>query len=316
MDRSIVYPAQVPLDTDILNTNRSIMIGLGKLAGALFGTNNVAVSGLVCTPGTGLAVSLSAGEMYSLEPVDATAYGTLPADTADTVVKQGIQLGAVSQATPAPSTAGQSVVYLIEAQYQDSDASPEVLPYYNTANPTEAFAGPGNNGVAEPTQRKGVIAYQVKAGTPATTGTQLDPPPDAGWTPLWFVTIANGAADVVQGDIRRASGPFWISPGGVQPWTSPSSGTTLLAGARIIPDNSVSAPSYLLPASPNDGDAIEFRQGGTVFSMTGCTFQRNGNTIMGLAEDMTVTTDNACGSLVWRASSNTWRVYETAVAGA
>ena len=135
MDRLIVYPAQVPLDSDVLNTNRSVMIALGKLAGAMFGASNVAVNGLNCTPGTGMAVNVALGEMYSLQTVDATAYGTLAADTADQIVKQGIQLGTVSEATPAPGTAGQSVVYLIEGQYQDNDAIPVVLPYFNASNP-------------------------------------------------------------------------------------------------------------------------------------------------------------------------------------
>ncbi len=315
MDRLIVYPAQVPLDSDLLNTNRSTMIALGKLAGAMFGASNVAVNGLNCTPGTGLAVNVGAGEMYSLQTVDATAYGTLAADTTDQVVKQGIQLGIVSEATPAPATAGQSIVYLIEGQYQDNDAVPVTLPYYNASNPTQAFAGPGNNGAAQATERKGIIAYQVKAGTAATTGTQADPAPDAGWTPLWLVTIANGAVSVVQANIRRAVGPTWISPGGVQPWTAPATGTTLTAGARVIPPNETAAVSYLLPAAPNDGDAIEWRQGPTSFSLNAVTFQRNGNTVMGLAEDMTCNTTLEGGSLVWRATTSTWRVFANSLAG-
>ncbi len=315
MDRLIVYPAQVPLDSDVLNTNRNTMIALGKLAAAMFGASNVAVNGLNCTPGTGLAVNIGAGEMYSLQTVDATAYGTLAADTSDQIVKQGLQLGTVSEATPAPATAGQSIVYLIEGQYQDNDAVPVVLPYYNSANPTQAFAGPGNNGVAQATERKGIIAYQVKAGTAATTGTQVDPTPDAGWTPLWFVTIANGATSVVQANIRRAVGPTWISPGGVQPWTAPATGTTLTAGARVIPPNETAAVSYLLPASPNDGDAIEWRQGPTSFKVNSVTFQRNGKTIMGLAEDMTLDLANEGGSLVWRAATSTWRVFANSISG-
>ena len=31
MDRNIVYPASIPLDTDILTLNRNTMIGLGYL---------------------------------------------------------------------------------------------------------------------------------------------------------------------------------------------------------------------------------------------------------------------------------------------
>lgn len=310
-----VYPAQVPMDSDILNTNRNTMIALGKLAGALFGSANVAVNGLNCTPGSGMAVNVALGEMYSLQPIDATAYGSIAADTSDEIVKQGIQLGTVSNSTPAPTTAGDSIVYLIEGQYQDSDADPETLPYYNSANPVQSYSGPGNNNVAQPTMRKGIIALQVKAGAAAPTGTQVAPTADAGWTPLWLVTIPYGATSVVASDISRAQGPIWLSPGGALAWTSPPTGTTLLAGARVIPPNNSAPVSYLLPANPNDGDSIEWRQGETSFVENPVTFQQNGNTIMSLAQDMICTTSFQGGSLVWRAQLGTWRVFATAFSG-
>ncbi|MDE2470387.1 MAG: hypothetical protein KGL35_16990, partial [Bradyrhizobium sp.] len=92
-------------------------------------------------------------------------------------------------------------------------------------------------------------------------------------------------------------------------------GTTLTAGARVIPPNETAAVSYLLPASPNDGDAIEWRQGPTSFKVNSVTFQRNGKTIMGLAEDMTLDLANEGGSLVWRAATSTWRVFANSLAG-
>ena len=35
MDRILVYPGNIPLDTDILNTNRNSMVALGYLAQAI-----------------------------------------------------------------------------------------------------------------------------------------------------------------------------------------------------------------------------------------------------------------------------------------
>lgn len=99
-------------------------------------------------------------------------------------------------------------------------------------------------------------------------------------------------------------------------WLTLPTGTVLVAGACIIPDNSNTVPSYLLPATPSDGDVVAFRQGATPFSSVGCTFLRNGNTIMGTADDVTISTDNVCGSFVWRSALQTWWVYETALAGA
>ncbi len=39
MDRQIVYPGAIPLETDLLNTNKYTMIGLAKLAAAVMGTS-------------------------------------------------------------------------------------------------------------------------------------------------------------------------------------------------------------------------------------------------------------------------------------
>ncbi len=45
MDRNIVYPSAIPLDTDLLSVNKNAMIGLGFLAQAVLGTSTV-VDGL------------------------------------------------------------------------------------------------------------------------------------------------------------------------------------------------------------------------------------------------------------------------------
>ena len=40
MDRNIVYPGSIPLDTDLLTVNRNAMIGIGFLAQAVLGTQH------------------------------------------------------------------------------------------------------------------------------------------------------------------------------------------------------------------------------------------------------------------------------------
>lgn len=206
MDRQIVYPGQIPLETDLLNTNKYAMIALAKLAAAMLGTTTV-VNGLGCVP-TGpasLQVVVNAGEIYSLANVDATAYSSLPADTTHSILKQGIALDPVTLSCPAPATAGQSVNYLIQAAYLDSDAGLITLPYYNASNPTQAWAGPGNSGAQQATARKGIVNITVKAGVSATTGTQTTPAPDAGYTGLWVVTVANGQTTITSANITQAA---------------------------------------------------------------------------------------------------------------
>lgn len=106
MDRQIVYPGQIPLEGDPLNTNKYAMIAIAKLAAAMLGTATV-VNGLGCVP-TGppsLQVVVNPGEVYSLANIDATAYSSLPADTAHSILKQGISLDPVTLSCPAPARA-------------------------------------------------------------------------------------------------------------------------------------------------------------------------------------------------------------------
>lgn len=75
MDRQITYPGQIPLDTDLLNTNKNAMVALAALSADVFGTITQA-SGLACTPSTpaALTVQVGAGRIYSLQNIDGTAY--------------------------------------------------------------------------------------------------------------------------------------------------------------------------------------------------------------------------------------------------
>jgi hypothetical protein len=210
LDRQIVYGSAIPLDTDLLSMNKNAMVGLGySLLDALSAVTFV--SGLPCsqTATPSLAVLLGAGRIYSLQNVDNTAYGSLAADTAHQIVKQGIQFGNVTLATAAPTTSGQSINYLIQAAYQDGDAVNAVLPFYNSANPSVPFSGQGNSGAPLPTQRQGLLTVTAKPGIPATTGSQTTPAPDSGFVGLYVVTVANGQSTVTNSNISVFGGaPF------------------------------------------------------------------------------------------------------------
>ena len=209
MDRATVYFDQTPLETDVLRTNQYAMVGLAKLSEAVLGTG-VAVSGFPIAPTApaSLSVTLGAGQVYQQENLEASSWSSLPADT-HTIVKQGILLDAAGLTFTAPTTPGYSQCFLIEVQYQDVDTLPVVLPYYNAANPDVTLNGPAGNNAAQNTARKGAVAYQIKAGISATSGTQVAPAPDAGWAGLYVVTLAYGATTVTAGNIALYSGaPF------------------------------------------------------------------------------------------------------------
>ncbi len=202
MDRNIVYPGSIPLDTDLLSINRNTMIGLGFLAQAILGTNTI-TDGLVCSPTNpaSLAVTVGPGSITQIAPVDNLAYGSMPANTTDLVVKMGINTESTTFVLTAPASVGQSVNYVIEASFQEIDADPVVLPYYNASNPAQSFSGPANSGAVQNTLRNQRVQLQLKAGIPGNTGSQTTPAVDTGWVGLYQITVANGQTQINSGNI-------------------------------------------------------------------------------------------------------------------
>ena len=197
MDRNIVYPGSIPLDTDILNLNRNAMTAVGALTAAVLGSN-VVVDGLACSPTSpaSLTVNVSPGSITYFTSVDSSAYGSLAADTSDQLVQTGINLQSASFTLTPPFSLGQSINYLLEAAFSEVDTDPVVLPYVNAANPSQPYSGPGNSGTPQNTQRIQRVQLQLKAGVPAGTGTQLTPAVDAGWVGLYAITVNYGQTEV------------------------------------------------------------------------------------------------------------------------
>jgi hypothetical protein len=210
VDRKVVFTGAIPQDTDLLMTNRFAMVGLGMLALDILGSTTVA-SGFACTPTTpaSLNVLVGPGRLYSLQNVDNNAYGSVAADTAHQILKQGILADAQSIGCAAPGTFGFSINYLIQASYQDQDTDLTVLPYYNASNPTQPFSGPNNNGVSQGTTRRGSVVVTAKPGIAASTGSQGTPSPDPGFVGLYVVTVANGQSTITSANITTlATAPF------------------------------------------------------------------------------------------------------------
>jgi len=210
MDRNIVYPGSIPLDTDVLSVNRNAMVGLGALLRATLGTAPV-VDGLACTPTApaSMQVLVGPGSITGLSVVDTLQYGSLAADPTDALVKMGINLEPTSFTLTAPTASGQAVNYLIEASFQESDASPVVLPYYNAANPAQPYSGPGNAGTAQNTQRIQRVQFQLKPGAAASGGSQTTPAIDEGWVGLYVITVNYGQTAITAANITALpAAPF------------------------------------------------------------------------------------------------------------
>ncbi|MBR0693692.1 hypothetical protein [Bradyrhizobium lablabi] len=209
-DRVIVYPGQLPQDTDILDSNLFAMIGQAYLNAAVIGSAT-AVSGLACTPTApaSLVVNVGVGSIYQIDQIDASAYGTLGINS-NNIVKQGILQAAQSLTITPPGTTGFSQVFLVQADLQSIDTGATVLSYYNSANPAQPFSGPANSGSSQFTIRSCKCVVALKAGVPATTGTQVTPAADAGFVGLYAITVANGATQVIANNIAQLpSAPFF-----------------------------------------------------------------------------------------------------------
>lgn len=240
MDRQIVYSGQVPQTTDLLNTNRQTMIALAKLCADLFGTSTV-VSGLSCVPTSpaSMSVNINPGQIYQQANLDGTPYSALPQDTTHSLLKQGILMDAQSFTLTAPATTGYSQNYLIQAAYLDNDVSNVVLPYYNSANPSQAFNGPGGSGAAQPTTRAGQVSLQLVAGTTAPTNTQITPSVTAGYVGLAVITVSNGQSTVTNASIA----PYPNAP------KAPGAGFLAAVGERFSSIQNVAISTGLTTAA-------------------------------------------------------------------
>jgi len=260
MDRPFNYIGQSAYEWQITAPAQAAMVGLGKGLATILGTATLA-NALPCAPTSpaSLQVQMGAGEIYQLAALEATAMATLPADTGHIILKQGVNLDPVNLICSPPGTVGQSIAYLIEAQYQDNDVSVDpttgstniVLSFFDASNPATPWSGPNNSAASSNTFRKGIVALQAKAGTAATTGTQVAPAADAGWVPLYVVTVANGQATITSGNIAIAPGAPFIT----ETLTQKISQATGDGRYLKITDYQSGAPNYAIAAevggSPN-----------------------------------------------------------------
>jgi hypothetical protein len=90
-------------------------------------------------------------------------------------------------------------------------------------------------------------------------------------------------------------------------WQIKTANYTAVSGNRIVANTSGGAFTITLPASPSAGNYVEISDGGGAFQTNNLTISRNGSAIMGLSEDMTLSTNNISVGLVY--NGTTWRIY-------
>jgi hypothetical protein len=92
-------------------------------------------------------------------------------------------------------------------------------------------------------------------------------------------------------------------------WVIQSANTTAASGDRLMVNTTSSARTITLPASPNLGDTVTFVDYGGTFNSRALTVARNNQRIMGIADNMTVSTQGAGFTLVFSGNSTYgWRM--------
>lgn len=188
MNRVIVYPGQVPLEADILDTNKEAMVAIARLAGAVFGNyalshglevrrygwdgaNPTGETDVYPTKPNALSVDIGTGTLFCNKLVDETSYSTSGTDSR-TVLKQAHNTSAVTFPLASYRPLGGEVKYInIAARISESDTGGAVLPYYNSDYPHSALGG------SSQARRRGLnISFEVVHGLVTTVGSEpIDP---------------------------------------------------------------------------------------------------------------------------------------------
>lgn len=205
MKRRYVYPGEIPRALDFLDVQKNTLVGLARLGeDLLFGATNPAnattktlVAGFAPTYPGGMSIGLARGNVYTMAVLDSAAFGDASTDSR-VVLHQGEGDASVVTVGAAPGV-GLSRIDLIQVQRIEADQNPAVLLYYNSANTAQALLGPGGLGSPEYQDRAQAIVLNVKVGTP--NASPVAPTADAGWTPLFRVTVPNGTVALTSGNV-------------------------------------------------------------------------------------------------------------------
>jgi hypothetical protein len=193
-------------------------LGLSEVFRSLFsGGATGYVTGLsITTPGSN-TVRVNPGAFYSLDAVNTTV--------STQVLKQALLIGTNDFTVTAPLTAGQSSDYLIQIENSTlnlTNMATSALPFVDATN---SFL-PG-------LLLNGELKLSLKSGAAATTGTQVTPTADSGWTPLYVVTATNGAANPT---VKFATGsPSYAKVSKTPVILYPSSGAATITNINSVP---------------------------------------------------------------------------------
>lgn len=262
-----------------------------------------ALASNVATLTTSAAHGFSVGETVVVAGVDATFNGTF---TISAVTTTTFSYGLVGADAPQVAATGTATVDRIEG-------AAVAAQYLGTANSTDVFR-PRFTGLARDASDGGT--YKLFDGLktkPATTVDFTDV--DLSYAPL---RVGNLTADLVTVPQVTISGTptadtdaatLGAVKAAAASWVVKTSAYTAVNGDMLWLNTSGGAFTVTLPASPAVNTRIRLGDVASSWNTNKPIIARNGNLIMGLAEDLTLDLKNAVVELIYSGSTYGWRVF-------
>ena len=118
-----------------------------------------------------------------------------------------------------------------------------------------------------------------------------------------------GVGTLTDGQFLKRSGTILVGAVVLAPWSiiTADPGPTV-AGSRYACNTTSAAFSVTLPAAPAANDRIVINDYAGTFATNALTISHNGKNIMGLAEDMTINTNNTSLTLDYIDATEGWRI--------
>jgi hypothetical protein len=128
---------------------------------------------------------------------------------------------------------------------------------------------------------------------------------------FWGDMKMGGSAAGTSGQVLTSAGagaaPTWAAAAGGITWATKTTTYTAVNGDYLFCDTSSAAFTITLPASPSINNTVYFQDAKGTFLARPLTIARNGQTIMGLSEDMVAAINDIGFGLAY--NGTTWRIF-------
>ena len=133
----------------------------------------------------------------------------------------------------------------------------------------------------------------------------------AGYTLTFKVTSASGFL-LCEGNnyICHSDGTNMIKDHETRNWRTLTAAETVQAGAQLFVDTNGGAYTVTLPASPSNGDTVNFVDSRYTFDSNALTVGRNSSKIANTSADLVINTEGAAFGLVYSGSDVGWTYTE------